>query len=167
MLIDSSFATLKLILDEFMSTLPFKQLKLLIGTLFNFCSQSYDLNISFSSVSYFWLISDSLRSRISSTQAEGNMTEQLNRFKTGDEMEEFIETTKQESYLFYILLDVYLLSSLVELAFNIRAQVRDGAIQTFYQIIEIHGNLLTASGSWDLLHEIVFPKLDKITDRFQ
>jgi len=162
LLIDSSFATLKLILDEFMSTLPFKQLKLLIGTLFNFCSQSYDLNISFSSVSYFWLISDSLRSRISSTQAEGNMTEQLNRFKTGDEMEEFIETTKQESYLFYILLDVYLLSSLVELAFNIRAQVRDGAIQTFYQIIEIHGNLLTASGSWDLLHEIVFPKLVKL-----
>lgn len=158
LLIDSSFATLKLILDEFTSTLPFKQLKLLIGTLFNFCFQSYDLNISFSSVSYFWLISDSLRSRVSNTKAE-NLTNELSKFKNGKELEQYIEASTNESYQFYILLDVYLLSTLVELAFNDRAQVRDGAIQTFYQIIEVHGSLLTESGSWDLLHEVVFVKL--------
>ena len=53
-----------------MSTLPFNQFKLLIDTLSNFVYQQYDLNISFSSVSYFWLISDSLKSRMVSFKCE-------------------------------------------------------------------------------------------------
>ena len=35
-----------------------------------------------------------------------------------------------------------------------RAQVRDGAIQTFYQIIDVHGNVLK-NKSWDMIYDIV------------
>ena len=40
LLIEKSFDTIKLILDEFMSTLPFDQFKLLIDTLANFVYQN-------------------------------------------------------------------------------------------------------------------------------
>ncbi|EMG45209.1 hypothetical protein G210_5213, partial [Candida maltosa Xu316] len=48
-LIEKSFDSLKLILDEFLSTLPFTQFKLLIDTLAKFVYQKHDLNISFTS----------------------------------------------------------------------------------------------------------------------
>lgn len=153
LVIDSSFNTLKLILDEFMSSLPFDQMHILIETLYNFCHQKYDLNISFSSVSYFWLISDSLKSKILSTKE----TQEFNFvIKTDAELIKIIENEPKENQTFYKLLDIYLLSTLSKLSTDSRAQVRDGAIQTFFQIIDVHGSLLP---SWDLIYEIVLPTL--------
>lgn len=153
LVIDSSFNTLKLILDEFMSSLPFDQMHILIETLYNFCHQRYDLNISFSSVSYFWLISDSLKSKILSTKE----TQDFNfKIKTDSELIKIIEHDPKENQTFYKLLDIYLLSTLSKLSTDSRAQVRDGAIQTFFQIIDVHGSLLP---SWDLIYEIVLPTL--------
>lgn len=153
LVIDSSFNTLKLILDEFMSSLPFDQMHVLIATLYNFCDQRYDLNISFSSVSYFWLISDSLKSKILSTKE----TQDFNfKIKTDSELIKIIENEPKENQTFYKLLDIYLLSTLSKLSTDSRAQVRDGAIQTFFQIIDVHGSMLP---SWDLIYEIVLPTL--------
>lgn len=151
-LITSSFETLKLILDEFISTFPFDQLKFLIDTLYNFCNQPLELNISFTSVSYFWLISDSLKSRIIS------INEPLEPFSVSEEeLINYIENCKEESTRFYISLDVFLLSSLIKLSKDTRAQVREGSIQTFFQIIEDHGGLLLQS--WELIHSIALPIL--------
>ena len=92
LLIEKSFDTLKLILDEFMSSLPYDQLKLLIDTLHNFCSQHYDLNISFSSVSYFWMISDSLKSRIS-------IVTEMNRDELNKEQEKLTNISELTAYI--------------------------------------------------------------------
>lgn len=152
-LIGSSFDTLKLILDEFLLTLPYNQLKILIDTLFNFCSQVYNLNISFSSVSYFWLISDSVKSRIGSLSSETPRT-----ISISDEtsLVKFINETEEESQFYYRILDVYLLSSISKLTNDSRAQVRDGAIQTVFKIIDFHGSLIP---SWALIYDIVLPIL--------
>lgn len=159
LLIEKSFDTIKLILDEFMSTLPFDQFKLLIDTLANFVYQKHDLNISFSSVSYFWLISDSLKSRMVMFNSEkGKSKPDL---KSEEDLVKFIED-QHESYASYICLDIYLLLSLAKIS-NVevdRAQVRDGAIQTFYQIIDVHGKLL--NNSWDLIYEVVLPNFFNI-----
>ncbi|KAK6203232.1 uncharacterized protein RJT21DRAFT_104330 [Scheffersomyces amazonensis] len=158
LLIEKSFDTLKLILDEFLTSIPSNQLILLIDTLYNFCSQSFDLNISFSSVSYFWLISDSLKSRVIDSQelkvvdyAVLNEQELITKINNTD-----------DDHIFHILIIVYLLSKLVKLSLDPRAQVRDGSIQTFFQIVETHGNLLTTSKSWDLIYTIVLPTLFNI-----
>ena len=61
--------------------------------------------------------------------------------KSEEDLVKFIED-QHESYASYICLDIYLLLSLAKIS-NVevdRAQVRDGAIQTFYQIIDVHGN---------------------------
>ena len=159
LLVEKSFDTLKLILDEFLSTLPFNQFKLLIDTLSNFVYQQYDLNISFSSVSYFWLISDSLKSRMVSFKCETVLKSHDKQTEIhGDENKllELISGEKIESYNFYIYLNIYLLLSLAKISKHEinRAQVRDGAIQTFYQIIDVHGNVLK-NKSWDMIYDIV------------
>ncbi|RCK64123.1 Protein MON2 [Candida viswanathii] len=159
LLVEKSFDTIKLILDEFMSTLPFDQFKLLIDTLANFVYQKYDLNISFSSVSYFWLISDSLKSRTVFFNSERGKAKP--KLESEEDLVKFVETQK-ESYASYMCLDIYLLLSLSKISKDEinRAQVRDGAIQTFYQIIDVHGALL--SNSWDLIYGIVLPSFFSI-----
>lgn len=149
LLIDSSFDTLKLILDEFMSSLPFNHLKLLIDTLGNFCRQAYDLNISFSSISYFWLISDSLKSRMSKLTVA-----KFPKIKDSSELIAYIELEQS-----YIALDIYLLYILMGLASDSRPQVRDGAIQTFFQIIDVHGSLINKYGAWDCVYLIVLSQI--------
>ncbi|CUM68414.1 uncharacterized protein PRCAT00006137001 [Priceomyces carsonii] len=154
-LIESSFDTLKLILDEFLASIPANQLKLLIDTLFNFCKQTYDLNISFSSISYFWLFSDSLKLRINNTE---EIAGELATLRSEKDLTQFIEKkVTNESRAFYLALDTYLLSTLLKLSDDNRAQVRDGSIQTFFQIIDVHGNILTPL--WDLIYEAVLPSL--------
>ncbi|CAH2351234.1 protein Mon2p [[Candida] railenensis] len=155
-LLDSSFDTLKLILDEFIFSLPFAQLKILIDTLYNFCKQEGDLNISFSAVSYFWLIGDSIKKQmkidksLEDSSAESPIHE-----------ERLISLINDSAENKYDLLDVYLLLTLSKISNDSRAQVRDGAIKTFFQIIDVHGNLFT-SRYWKLVYELVLPNFLKL-----
>lgn len=158
LLINSAFDTLKLILDEFMSTLPSDQLQFLIETSYNYLAQVYDLNISFLSVSYFWLIGDSLKARIMELEPV-DVSEMLQTVTSKQELLTKAETSNSSSYLYHITLDLYLLTTLAEVCQNDHAQVRDGAIQTFFQILELHGDILTKSGSWNILFKIALPTL--------
>lgn len=151
LLISTSFDTLKLILDEFLSTLPFNQIKSLIDTLLNFCSQKYDLNISFSSVSYFWLISDSIRANIAEESGTKGLTA-----TTIEQLETSLLSSKSGTSELFQALNIYLLSKLAKLSADPRTQVREGAIQTLFQIIDVHGKYLP---SWNSIYDIVLPGL--------
>ncbi|KAI5950969.1 MON2 [Candida jiufengensis] len=161
-LVEKSFETLKLILDEFLLSLPFQQLKKLIDTLINFANQSFDLNISFSAVSYFWLISDSLKSRLS--QFENKNVEALQNIQSENDLITYINST-DESYNSYICLDLYLLFGLAKISKQEteRAQVREGAIQTFFQIIDLHGVILEQN--WNMIYSIALPCLFDIVPK--
>ena len=158
-LVEKSFETLKLVLDEFLTTLPFRELKQLIDTLVNFAYQIYDLNISFSSVSYFWLISDALKSRLDTFSAK-DLTSLSQVDLIGDVLR-YIETN-DEGYASYFCLDNYLLYCLAKLSKDEkdRAQVREGAIQTFFQIVDDHGIVLKQN--WSILYAIAVPCVVKI-----
>lgn len=155
LLISTSFDTLKLILDEFLSTLPSNQLKSLIDTLLNFCSQKYDLNISFSSVSYFWLISDSIKANIDASTTDSGLAI-LEAVTSTEGLESSLLNAKNDSPEFYQGLNIYLLAKLADLSTDPRTQVREGAIQTLFQIIDAHGKYLP---SWNLIYDIVLPGL--------
>lgn len=155
LLISTSYDTLKLILDEFLSTLPFNQLKSLIDTLLNFCSQTYDLNISFSSVSYFWLISDCVRSNID-TSKEAFDASKLSSIKDIEQLEKMLSDSPSGSTTLYQALNIYLLSKLSNLSTDPRNEVREGATQTLFQILDVQGKQMQ---SWDLIYRIVLPGL--------
>lgn len=156
LLIDSSFNTLKLILDEFTSSLPFDQLKILTDTLYMFIDQRYDLNLSFSAVSYFWLIGDALKYRIL-TKTEEEKTEKVLQL---NELNRTIEEDANDSKYYYELLDVYILFTLSKVCMDSRPRVRDGAIQTFFQIFEVHGDLI--HHSWELMYNVIFENIFKM-----
>lgn len=156
LLISTSFDTLKLILDEFLSSLPFSQLKALIDTLLQFCSQTYDLNISFSSVSYFWLISDCIRSSIETdlVPSDENI---INSITNLEQLENILSQPVAENpHTMSQALNIYLLARLSNLASDERPRVREGAIQTLFQIIDAYGKQLP---SWNLIYDIVLPDL--------
>lgn len=153
-LIATSFETLKLILDEFLTALPSSQLKSLIDTLLNFCSQEYDLNISFSSVSYFWLISDCINTKIENQEQKVSNTD-LESLRSMADLESLLESSS-DSLTVDQSLNIYLLAQLSHISTDKRARVREGAIQTLFQIIDVQGKRLP---SWNMVYNIVLPEL--------
>lgn len=150
LLIATSFSTLKMILDEFLTILPSEHFKPLIDTLLNFCKQTLDINISFSSVSYFWLISDCINSKM------GDSHESSPAFDNEHALEELLNLNVSQTLIYYEMLNTYLLARLALLATDHRSQVREGAIQTSFQILEVQGKQLK---SWASILHIVLPRL--------
>lgn len=62
-LIKSSFSSLELICSDFLASLPTGCILVLIDALYAFCSQKDDLNISLTTITFFWNVSDFLQSR--------------------------------------------------------------------------------------------------------
>ena len=152
LLVNSSFNSLKLIVNEFMVNLPTSKFKILIDTLNNFCLQKYDLNISFSSISYYWLVSDTIKSRFSTS-------DDVYDIKSEEELTNYITKTDSiNNDKYFKSLDIFLLLQLITLSSDDRAQVRDGSVQTFFEIIDIHGSLFHKE-EWSLIYNIVFGKV--------
>lgn len=139
-IINLSFTSLKLIMNEFIDILPISKFKILIDSLIKFGNQKTDLNISFSSISYFFTIGDTIKSKFEKNEEELKDLE----------IENIGQGIKS--------LDIYLLYQLIILSMDERAQVRDGSIQTFFEILEIHGESFNQN-QWDLITSLVFDKL--------
>lgn len=153
-LISTSFGTLKLILDEFLTSLPPSQLKSLIDTLLSFCSQKYDLNISFSSVSYFWLVSDCINTN-EKELAESNSSSLLDSVSDLTTLQDVLASSTDLAVT-NLALNIYLLAQLSNLSTDRRARVREGALQTLFQIIDVQGKSLPSS---KMVYSIVLPQL--------
>lgn len=151
-LINYAFETLKLILDEFLENLPSNQLKMVTDTLFNFSEQQYDLNISFSSVSCFWIIGDSIKSKIELVKTPGSPTQ----LSSETDLILYLSSENDETKQYFINMDVYLLLVLARVCGDKRARVRDGAIQTFFQIVDVHGS---SNFDWKAIYDIALPSL--------
>lgn len=146
-IINLSFTSLKLIMNEFIDILPISKFKILIDTLIKFGNQKSDLNISFSSISYFFTIGDTIKSK----------------FEKDEESELYNEIEIDGIGKGIKSLDIYLLLQLIILSMDERAQVRDGSIQTFFEILEIHGESFNQE-QWNIITSLVFEKLFVINE---
>ncbi|KAG7877200.1 hypothetical protein KL935_004902 [Ogataea polymorpha] len=148
----STFETLKVILDTVLQSIAGNQIKVIIDCLFNFVTQKFDLNISFNSISYFWLISDYLKEKIESEDVSSSKfetvidsQEPLQRFIDFDSLAQAPDIDKYKGLWLYLILQ---LSKTVS---DPRTQVRNGSIQTFFNVIDSYGPL---SPSWKLIYDI-------------
>lgn len=142
-LMKSSFESLKVTLDELLQTVPLSQIRIVIDILFKFVTQRYDLNASFNAASYFWIISDYLKdslntyneTSIGSTQTEINSERQLvSIVKAGIEPD-----NNKKAYIEFLWL--YLLLKLAETTNDKRAQVRNGSIITFFNVLDSYSEI--------------------------
>ncbi|OWB82894.1 hypothetical protein B5S33_g1523 [[Candida] boidinii] len=150
-LLKSTFETLKVILDEILQSIPINQIRVVIDGLFNFVTQSYDLNISFNSISYFWLISDYLKGKIEQSENDIPSIEKL--ISSEDDLVKYVVHPKELNKFedIYDCLWLYLIFKLAKLIRDDRAQVRNGTIMTFFSIIHSCSDLKV---SWLLIYKI-------------
>ncbi|CCF56269.1 hypothetical protein KAFR_0A08350 [Kazachstania africana CBS 2517] len=157
-MIQVAYDVFKLIFDDLLQTIPLNVIKSVIDTLVNFINQTRDLNISFSSISQFWLIGDYLGSRYKDLNDElDNPSISLINETTKDEkLIDFISSKNSSPKILYNGLWLYLLRNLVECSKDSRIEVRNGTIQTFFRIIDSQTNSLPP---WDALFVNVLKSL--------
>lgn len=152
-IIQLSFEVFKLITDNFLQTLPLKYFKVLIDTLINFVIQKRNLNISFSSVSQFWLISDCLRMQTIEEEpvTMDSLSQQFD--------EKALVGLLEENGIFshkIVALSIYLLQKLVYCTTDTRSEVKNGSIQTFFGILDANSSLIP---SWYIVATTVLQPL--------
>lgn len=150
-LLKSSFEIFQLILNDFLHAVPLNLIAKIIDLLQSFCVQTDDVNISFSAVSYYWLISDFIRDSIL------KMKEVDFKAKTNSDVLNMINDTSNH----YVQLNglwLYLLSSLVEVSEDTSPEISNGTLQTLFRIVESHGSYM----HWDVTYEVVITNLLKL-----
>lgn len=155
-LLQALFDTLQLVLDEFLPVLPTRQFRLLVDCLARFARQELVLNISFNAILYFWTVSDALRAAVVQQHPDGcpaAVALAMDRAIRSDrELEAAASVDNQDDDQLRYALWVYLLRVLTRLAKDMRVQVRNGAIQTFFRVVESHGEHLPL---WPLVYRVV------------
>jgi hypothetical protein len=131
-LLKSSFETLKVILDELLQCIPNNQFQVIIDSLYHFVEQTFDINISFNSVSYFWLISDYIKEKTESIIKKENFRINMTSF---NELVKTVSEGSENDYLYFQYLWIYLVLKLAKTVPDNRAQVRNGSIITTFNVI--------------------------------
>lgn len=166
-MIQVSFDVFKLISDDFLQALPLDVLKFVIDTIVHFVTQKQNLNISFSSISQFWLIGDYLRTQEKEEQKscpDGVRLEFTKEIQAGN-LEKIISADDSLPYAMYNGLWLYLLKKLIECSKDERSEVKNGAIQTFFRIVDSHAAYFP---QWDLIFlEVIKPLLTAECDKNQ
>ncbi|RPA82192.1 hypothetical protein BJ508DRAFT_208402 [Ascobolus immersus RN42] len=144
-LVRSSFNSLQLICSDFLSNLPTSCILVLVDTLHSFAYQKYDLNISLTTITYFWNISDFL-------QARGNSGLITSKATNEEELMQLLQRADVDNVSLWLVL----LLRLTAVSYDIRAEVRNGSIQTLFRIFDTYGHKLSPQAWRPCLTTVVF-----------
>ncbi|KAG0640673.1 hypothetical protein HOY80DRAFT_1116635 [Tuber brumale] len=155
-LIRSSFSSLELICSDFLASLPTPCVLVLIDALFAFCGQMDDLNISLTTITFFWNVSDFLQ-----TKGESSLSGEFVSSKAQSETDllGMVEQTDMDSHPALWML---LLLRLTGVSKDQRAEVRNGSVQTLFRIFDTYGHQLGPQ-AWSSCLKIVVFKMMNIT----
>ena len=138
LLVKSGFDSLQLVCNDFLDNLPSTCLIRLVDTLYKFCHQDSDLNISFTSISFFWIVSDHLRSLLTTTEVKSDLSKEIT---TKQGLLELSQKTDNPVDSLNAMWMIALLR-LAAIVNDARPQVRNGAVQVLFRIFEAHGGQL-------------------------
>ncbi|KAF8458986.1 hypothetical protein BGX38DRAFT_1150957 [Terfezia claveryi] len=151
-LIRSSFSSLQLICSDFLSTLPTPCILVLVDALYAFCSQLDDLNISLTTITFFWNVSDFLQTRGGPTGAFASEV------KSEEELTALVRRTDISDL--NAALWMVLLLRLTSVSKDKRSEVRNGSIQTLFRIFDTYGHRLDPRSWSSCLQIVVFKMMD-------
>ncbi|KAI6250451.1 hypothetical protein HI914_02033 [Erysiphe necator] len=158
-LIRSAFNSLQLICSDFLSSLPNNCFIILIDTLSKFCSQNNDLNISLTTVTFFWDISDFISGKADTFSLSSDLI-QASKNQSFIEIIESndLETSKAALWMLLLL-------RLAAVTTDNRLELRKSAIQTLLRVLDAFGDQLSPE-AWSIcLESIVFKLLLSIIER--
>ncbi|CAL3963912.1 unnamed protein product [Diplocarpon coronariae] len=155
-LIRSSFNSLQLICSDFLSSLPNFCFIILVDTLHNFCTQDDDLNISLTTVTFFWVLSDFISGRTSSFSLSPELIQSVKK-------ENIVEKASGDDIAVSdATLWMLLLLRLTAVTTDERLELRNSAIQTLLRIFDAYGDQLSPE-AWSIcLKSVMFELLSSI-----
>lgn len=144
-----AFDSIRMVVTDFLPTIPLSCYPLLLGTISNFGKQNVDVNICLSAIGLLWNVSDFVSRHKTQIQedAEKSAAESPSEHPT--------ETSAASIWM-------VLFSKLAELCVDPRSEVRKSANQTLFATITTHGNLLAGDTWHELLWDVLFPLLNQV-----
>lgn len=155
-LIRAAYKSLQLVASDFLSLLPAPCRLNLVDSLSGFASQQQDFNISLTTTSSFWNVSDFLQG-------------QIERFT----IESLVDASVREEDLAMLAKDndvsvsrnslwLLLLLRIVDLATDSRTEIRNCAVHTLLRIFDAYGQQLSAK-AWRLcLNRVLFQMIENV-----
>ncbi|KAG9230550.1 endosomal peripheral membrane protein-like protein [Amylocarpus encephaloides] len=160
-LIRSSFGSLELICSDFLSSLPSSCFVILVDTLYQFCTQDDDLNISLTTVTFFWVLSDFISGRTSSFSLSPDL------IQGSDETTLVQMASGEDLAVSDAALWMLLLQRLTAVTVDERLELRNSAIQTLLRIFDAYGDQLN-SEAWSMcLKSVIFKLLLSIRKQLE
>ncbi|KAF2813399.1 uncharacterized protein BDZ99DRAFT_438522 [Mytilinidion resinicola] len=122
----SAFGSAHLVCSDFLATVPDSSISTLLELLILFCAQQDDLNMSLTTITFFWNVSDFLHNRIDMSA--------LPRQHAGEDVRHDIEEASNQGSLPALWIQVLLY--LIAVTTDDRMEVRNGAVQTILRIFD-------------------------------
>ncbi|EEY23953.1 conserved hypothetical protein [Verticillium alfalfae VaMs.102] len=160
-LVRSSFSSLQLICSDFLTSLPNDCFLILVDTLYKFSSQSDDLNIALTTVTFFWVLSDHL----SGKNKPMSITTSLMDGAEVSDLAALAGNPKHKSS--NAALWMLLLLRLTTVTADDRLELRNSAIQTLLRIFDAYGDNLNPEAWFTCVKFVIFRLLSSIEDELR
>ncbi|GAB2287397.1 hypothetical protein Dimus_021775 [Dionaea muscipula] len=168
-LVTLGFQSLRVILNDGLSTIPLDCLQVCIDVTGAYGSQKAELNISLTAIGLLWTTTDFIVKGLIHGHEEGNVaipstSQQADGEKWEDEKVSLKKMHGQAHSLIEVDPDklvVSIFSFLQELGADERPEVRNSAVRTLFQTLGTHGQKLSQNIWEDCLWKYVFPTLDR------
>ncbi|KAK8251011.1 hypothetical protein HDK77DRAFT_507486 [Phyllosticta capitalensis] len=145
-----AFGSVQLICGDFLTSIPDDSILMLLDLLYLFCDQKEDLNMSLTTITFFWNVSDYLRGRADAAKMEELATKSVSVDDPGTLIREDVKVHSLPAVWLHLLLRI------ASVAQDRRAEVRNGTLHTLLRIFDNYGDQLTPA-SWHLcLRAIIF-----------
>ena len=144
--IKAAFQSLQLVCTDFMSVLPLSCLHRCIQTLGQFAMQKDDLNISLTTISMIWNVADFVRVKRTSL-----LEKLISRQSSQTESADMIDA-----------LWLALLAEVGKITADGRPEVRNGAVQSLFRVINLNGMHFKPTTWHACLWKIIFPLLENV-----
>ncbi|KAJ5280997.1 hypothetical protein N7478_006369 [Penicillium angulare] len=155
-LVRAAYKSLHLVASDFLSLLPAPCLLSLVDSLSSFASQKQDFNISLTTTSFFWTVSDFLQGQIEEFSIESHVDASVTEETLSDLARSEDPSVSRNSLWLLLLLRN------VDITTDDRSEIRNNAIHTLLRIFDAYGQQLSPK-AWRLcLNRVLFLMVEKI-----
>lgn len=148
----SAFASVHLVCSDFLAAVPDNSISMLLELLVRFCSQQEDLNMSLTTITFFWNVSDFLHNRIDMS----SLAAVVGGRSADTDTRSTIEKAARQGSLPALWL--HLLQQLTAVTTDNRCELRNGAVHTILRIFDNYVGQISAE-AWVLCMRAVLFKM--------
>lgn len=158
-LVRAAYKSLHLVASDFLPLLPAPCLLSLVNSFSSFASQTQDFNISLTTTSFFWNVSDFLQGQIEKFSIESHADSSVSEERLGELARDEIPSVSRNSLWLLLLLRI------VDIATDSRPEIRNSSIHTLLRIFDAYGQQLSPQ-AWRLcLNRVLFRMVAEIESK--